>query len=286
MKIKIGKRFNKLLFIFELIRYRAAILIIIASFLCIFILNFNILIKDYILVLGAILCLSSGGFALNDYIDIKIDIQNAPWRPIPSKKIERKTAMKIAIASFTSGIIFSLLVNFLCFILSSIIIICLILYSNIFKKFGIIGNFVTAFLSTSVFIFYGLIAYQISPFKYPILFTFLVVLSREILSDIRDIKGDRANRRFTLPILIDKKYVVVLSLIIFFAYTILSFIPYVNGTYNFIYFLLNSILFPMVIISIFIHLLSNFSQQYLVNLISTISKFIHIGILGIVIGTL
>lgn len=280
------KHLNKLLAILELIRYRSAILIILTSFICLWVLNFKMPLTQYFLALGALLCIFSGAFALNDYLDFPLDTINAPWRPLPSQKVKRDTAIKITIVAFTLGLAFSFFINFACLILSIVMISLSIFYSIIFKKFGILGNIIWAFTASGIFIYFGLGVNQISIFKYLILFSFLSILSREILTDIRDFKGDKANGRYTLPVLFGQRIGLSIALFIFSVYTFLSFIPYLNGTYNVFYLLLNSIILPGIIFFMFIHLMFHFSRRNLLSLISLFTKIIHIGLFSFIIGTM
>ena len=67
-----------------------------------------------LVVLSAI-CISSGGFAFNDYIDQESDAIVKKNRPIPSKSLAPWHALLASVILFTIGLLASLRINWLCF---------------------------------------------------------------------------------------------------------------------------------------------------------------------------
>jgi 4-hydroxybenzoate polyprenyltransferase len=65
------------------------------------------------------------GIVFNDYFDIKIDLIERPYRPLPSKSITTKKAMLIAVISMVSGNILAFVVG------TSSLVVCIILSSMI-----------------------------------------------------------------------------------------------------------------------------------------------------------
>ena len=75
-------------------------------------------IPDYYLlglVILSAICISSGGFAYNDYIDEESDAIVKKDRPIPSKTLEPWHALVAAAVLFMIGLIASFSINWLCF---------------------------------------------------------------------------------------------------------------------------------------------------------------------------
>jgi 4-hydroxybenzoate polyprenyltransferase len=78
----------------------------------------------FVLTLSSVL-LYMAGIVFNDYFDIKIDLIERPYRPLPSKSITTKKAMLIAVISMVSGNILAFVVG------TSSLVVCIILSSMI-----------------------------------------------------------------------------------------------------------------------------------------------------------
>ena len=68
-----------------------------------------------VLVVVSAICITSGGFAFNDYIDQESDAIVRKERPIPSKNLTPTMALVIAIIFFAIGLASSFIINLLCF---------------------------------------------------------------------------------------------------------------------------------------------------------------------------
>ena len=149
-------------------------------------------------------CAAAGGFAINDYYDVLKDAINKPYRAIPSGSMRPNVALMIGIWLVGFAILFSLLSynnNFELFLyLASIIGV--ITYNFFVKHFALSKTFLTAAVSTLPLI------YVVSTLAYPSIYLLIplgsmfFLLGRELLMDIRDIKGDSASGITTLPMVI------------------------------------------------------------------------------------
>jgi 4-hydroxybenzoate polyprenyltransferase len=177
----------------------------------------------FMLIAGTVL-IAAGGYVLNDYFDIKIDLINRPDKQIVGNKISRQTAMVMHqfltgagifcglilayfVRSFTIGFIFIVVPGLLWF------------YSASYKRQFIVGNIVISFLAgISILVVainqlaalqkeYGKLIFEtniphqiygwIGGFA---IFAFLCTWIREIIKDIEDEKGDREMECHTMPI--------------------------------------------------------------------------------------
>ena len=152
----------------------------------------------------AICCVCSmmlvgGGNALNDYNDRETDKENHPERPIPSGSISADTASVCAQALLGSGLIILLfaLENKMPFVIALIGIILLIVYENGLKAAGISGNITVGLMSGAIFLFAGMAVNDPGPTLWMFGLAVLATITREIIKDIQDLKGDRGRR--TLP---------------------------------------------------------------------------------------
>ncbi|KAA0002384.1 MAG: hypothetical protein FE048_03910 [Thermoplasmata archaeon] len=175
--------------------------------------SFNLFLAMIVVVL-----MTAGSMAFNDYFDWEIDKMIHPERPIPSGRLLPKESLWFAISSFFVALIFSFFINVVCFGIVVLSIGFLVLYEKFLKNQGLVGNIVVAFLSSMAFTFGGASVGQLHDALILSVMAFLLMLGREILMDVRDIKGDSL-RRITLPMKIGKKYAIYLGCI-FLAMTI------------------------------------------------------------------
>jgi 4-hydroxybenzoate polyprenyltransferase len=207
---------------------------------------------------------AAGGYALNDYFDVKIDAINKPEKQIVGKYISRNNAA-ITHQIFTAlGMIAGLLMSYyLRSITLGMIFIAvpglLWFYSASYKRQLITGNLVVSLLSGLTVLVVGITAvnYLKKPYgmlimETPIpgeiytwtggfsLFSFLFTWIREIVKDMEDEKGDREAECRTMPVvwgMKNSKLVVYLIITVTNAalyLTALLFIPF-DGNFTFRY---------------------------------------------------
>jgi len=177
-----------------------------------------------VLLISASVLIAAGGYAINDYFDVKIDAINRPDNQIVGIKLSRSKAMIIHQVLTGLGVICGLLLAFYAgsFTLAFIFIVIpglLWFYSASYKRLFLIGNLVIAFISAIVILIVGIAQLSFLQkefgnlvFETPIpgqfygwiggfaLFSFLCTLIREIIKDMEDEKGDREMECHTLPI--------------------------------------------------------------------------------------
>lgn len=194
---------------------------------------------DMILLISISAFLYIGGMVLNDYLDIKIDKKERPWRPLPSNKISKKNALIITIISFLYSLTISFIIGWYTFIITLIMVTLIFLY-NRFLKNTICGPINMGFIrslnvllgaSQSIFLMDGDIFD--TRFFIPLLSEFLYVSAISILSK-NEIKDFFFNLWNILPFIII--YVLIISLYIFI----------IKGIFNY------ESLIPLIIFSCFI----------------------------------
>lgn len=144
---------------------------------------------------------TAAGNTLNDYYDRETDRVNHPERPIPSGQVTARGALAVAGLLFAATVPWSL---FLRWELLAVVLVNLAFmasYEAVFKRTGLRGNLLIAWLVASLFLFGGLALYPDLPALLPVLvlalLAFLATLGREIVKDIEDVGGD--TDRETLP---------------------------------------------------------------------------------------
>ncbi len=171
---------------------------------------------------------TAGGNILNDYMDRKTDEINHPDRPIPSGSIKPKTALVLSGVMFSFSVIlpFSLRL-FLPITIVILGVILMMAYEFRLKKKGLAGNLTVSILTGMLFLFGGAIYEEI---YLPALLGSLALLStvsREIMKDIQDIKGDLD--RNTFPMKVGPELAKRTAFVFVVLAVVLSPFPYILG---------------------------------------------------------
>ncbi len=158
-------------------------------------------------LLAAIVALlfTGAGNGLNDYVDRATDKINHPFRPIPTGRVQPRSALRFAAALFIGGAVIAPLINLQALGLVLLNFAAMMGYEVVFKKRGLPGNLLISYLVASLFLFGGVAVYAsaANPVdalgRVLILFTlaFIATLGREVVKDIEDVAGDVD--RATLP---------------------------------------------------------------------------------------
>jgi len=181
--------------------------------------------------------ITSAGNILNDYFDFEIDKINKPERPIPSGRISKSDAFMFSIVLFLLGLGFSKSVNDYCLSIAFLNSLILLFYAKYSKKLLLVSNLGISFLVASIFIF-GVVAtiqngadiVGMEEIKLVAIITacaFLMTLSREIIKDIEDIKGDEKKYAITLPIKIGAQRAKNMAAIFTLAAIAFSLLPFI-----------------------------------------------------------
>jgi 4-hydroxybenzoate polyprenyltransferase len=144
---------------------------------------------------------AAGGYVINDYYDVKIDLINKPDRVVVGKSMRRRYALFFHTALTLMGIALGLLVGWKIGAVHFLSGFLLWWYSNSLKRQPFVGNVTVAVLTgLSVYV----VALLFQPFNKLIivyaLFSFFITLLREIIKDMEDLKGDNSFGCKTLPI--------------------------------------------------------------------------------------
>ena len=160
-------------------------------------LDFNL----FIIVLVSGLTIASG-YIINNFYDSKKDLINRPNKSQLDRLVSQKTKLQVY---FTVNFVVFLLAFFVSFravLFFSSYIFLIWFYSHKLKKITIVGNLTAAFLA--VLPFFAILLYYKN--LYPEIFAhatflFLLILIREMIKDLENLKGDVANDYQTIPVL-------------------------------------------------------------------------------------
>ena len=219
--------------------------------------------------LGAIsvFLVTAGGNIINDISDLETDKYNHPERPLPSGTISKKLAYYMAFSFFIGGFLVSLFVSLL---ISSVVILAellLVSYEFKTKKMGLPGNITISLLIGMIFLYGGFITNTLSKMVLLFLLAFFSNMSREIMKDIEDVRGDVD--RNTLPKRIGIQNAKIISSIFVIITILISFLPYyfhILSVYYLYAVFIDDFLFALTIIYIY----TNISQGQKVSKIAMI----------------
>jgi len=136
--------------------------------------------------------LTASSMVINDLYDVKVDLINAPHRPLPKGLISRSGAAVYGFLLSLLGLFSSLQINFTCFLIALISFAVSFLYNAKFKVYGLMGNFMVSFCVAVPFIFGGFSVNSPSSLLLYI-FSFAAFLAntgREVTKGIIDVEGD------------------------------------------------------------------------------------------------
>jgi len=226
---------------------------------------------DFLVLVFATVCITAGGYVINDYFDIRTDLVNK-GEVIVGTRIPRRRAMMWHNILSSLGVVAGFWVSYrighiwigIVFLLVSGL---LYFYSVVYKKQFLVGNIIvavlTAFVPLMVVIFelpviydyYGpqlislstmkIIFYWVAGFA---VFAFLTTLSREIVKDMEDFEGDKAYGSRSLPVVAGirvSKAVVSIILFTTLLLMILMWALYIKNTISLVYIILAMVI-PLV----------------------------------------
>ena len=235
-----------------------------------------------ILAILAVFFEISAGNVINDYFDYKIDLINKPERPIPSGRIQLKTARNYAYGLFLGGTICGFLISYLTnnwipFIIVLISDVILYVYAYKLKSTPLIGNITVGFMTGLCFVFGGFAVgtqQMIYTSTFLGFFAFIMTIAREITKDIEDIEGDKIEGAKTFPILYGTKISAIITFILIIVDCALCPLLYVQHIFNLFYLVVIAI---AAIIFIYSAILIIKDQD--VKTAAKVSKYLKIGML-------
>lgn len=217
---------KKIISLFSVVRGYNIPIIILAQYLsAVFILApeqraLNVLIDFnlFILVFASGLTIASG-YIINSFYDSKKDLINRPNKSILDRLVSQKTKLNVYFMLNFIVALMALFVSWRAFLFFSVYIFLIWFYSHKIKKQPFIGNLMSAFLAVLPFFAILLYYYNQIPFEeienysnqLAVIFAhasflFLLLLIREMIKDLENLKGDLANNYKTIPIVYGEKF--------------------------------------------------------------------------------
>lgn len=231
----------KIVSLFSVVRGYNIPIIVLAQYLsAIFILApeiraLDILLDFYLfLIVFASAITIASGYIINNFYDSQKDLINRPNKSMLDRLVSQKTKLNVYFSLNFLAVLMASIVSWRAFLFFSVYIFLIWFYSHKIKKYPIIGNLMSALLAVTPFFaillyFYNKISFEeienhMSHFvviSAHAVFLFLLLLIREMIKDLENLKGDLVTDYRTIPVLYGEK----ISKQIITALTILTIVP-------------------------------------------------------------
>ena len=173
----------------------------------------------YFIVL-ATACTIASGYIINNFYDKEKDIINKPQKVALDNFISQKTKLQIYFLLNFVGFVLGLLVSWRAGLFFAVYIFLIWFYSHKLKKQPLTGLFSAAILALlpffAVFVYYKNFSEVIFVHA---TFLFFILLIRELIKDLENIKGDLAHNYVTIPIKYDERFTKMI-IAIFMVFTL------------------------------------------------------------------
>lgn len=176
------------------------------------ILDFNL----FIIVLASSLTIASG-YIINNFYDSKKDLINRPNKSKLDRLVSQKTKLQVYFTLNFIVFFIAFFVSWRAVLFFSVYIFLIWFYSHKIKKQPFIGNLMASFLA--VLPFFAILLYYKNFYEVIFghaTFLFIIILIREMIKDLENLKGDLANGYSTIPIVygesVSKKIIIVLAI--------------------------------------------------------------------------
>jgi len=189
------------------------------------------------LIFFSMACITSAGFAINDYFDKESDAIIKPKRPIPSGSLSLRQVIAVSSFLFALGLVLALLINWLSFGILLVDSVLLLIYSALVKKkSGFVANTLVGILTGTAFL-YGEATVAntitlISLSLYPIAFG---TIGGNVLRDILSLEGDSKVGYPTLPQKIGNPGAAKVAAVFFVVCGVLAPLPFLIGEFTAFY---------------------------------------------------
>lgn len=203
----------KMFSLFSVVRGYNILIIIIAQYLTsIFILAPGTSLKEIFLdvnlfmLVAACAAVIAAGYIINNFYDSEKDLINRPRKTQLDRLVSQNTKLSFYFVLNFLAIIAASYVSFKAVLFFASYIFGIWIYSHKLKKWTLVGNIVAATLAITpffaIFLYYGNLDLVIFVHAS---FLFLVIMMRELVKDLENIKGDLAQDYRTIPIVLGEK---------------------------------------------------------------------------------
>lgn len=192
---------------------------------------------DLLYIVLASICVVAAGYIINNFYDVKVDRINRPLKTGIDNYVKQSTKLKLYFTLNFLGFIFGLLISVRAALFFAIYIFAIWFYSHKLKKYpftGLVSATVLTILPFfAVFVYFQNFSKII--FVHAI-FLFLVIMVRELIKDLQNMKGAIVHDYDTFPVVYGEVktkqlsiFLLLLTLfpvVVLFSYPALSYMRY------------------------------------------------------------
>ena len=249
--------------------------------------------KEYLIGFLIIFLSEAGAFAINDYIDFEVDLNNnRSDRPLVLGLISRKTALITAIIILIIDLLLLLLLKPFASLVGLISVPLFYIYSLGLKKRLLIKNILIAYSYAGTILFGSIVSDSVLEpiIIYFAFMGFIIGLGSEIMFDMADVEGDKQLGINTIPNKFGLKVATKISVVFYIIIIIMDPLPFFVLIDIRLYFdpiFLILILIPVIsYVFLSISLLKNQTKENTLKLRKLIFVIMQIGVLSYLIGVL
>lgn len=171
----------------------------------------------FVVVLASSMAIASG-YIINSFYDSQKDLINRPNKSMLDRLVSQKTKLQVYFSLNFLSVLLAFLVSWRASLFFASYIFMIWLYSHKRKKYAMFSNLIASFLA--VYPFFGILLFYY--YRLPLdelenhrndlavifshaVFLFLLLLIREMIKDLENIKGDLANGYRTIPVLFGER---------------------------------------------------------------------------------
>jgi len=248
---------------------------------------------EYIIGFLIIFLSEAGAFAINDYIDFEVDLNNnRSDRPLVLGLISRKTALITAIIILIIDLLLLLFLKPFASLVGLISVPLFYIYSLGLKKRILIKNILIAYSYAGTILFGSIVSDSVLEpiIIYFAFMGFIIGLGSEIMFDMADVEGDKQLGINTIPNKFGLKVATKISVVFYIIIIIMDPLPFFILIDPRLYFdplFLMLILIPVIsYVFLSISLLKNQTKENTLKLRKLIFVIMQIGVLSYLIGVL
>lgn len=192
---------------------------------------------DLLFIVLASVCVVASGYIINNFYDVKVDKINRPIKTGLDSYVKQETKLSLYFTLNFIGFVFGFLVSFKAALFFAIYIFGIWFYSHKLKKMPFTGLLSATILTIlpffAIFVYYKNFSKII--FVHAV-FLFLVIMVRELIKDLENIKGAIANNYQTFTVAYGEQktkilcfgllFLTLFPAIILFNYPELSYMKY------------------------------------------------------------
>jgi 4-hydroxybenzoate polyprenyltransferase len=216
----------------------------------------------FFLILSSATVIASG-YIINNFYDSEKDMINRPKKTMLDRFVSQRTKLSVYFILNFAAVFFASYVSFRAVVFFSIYIFMIWLYSHRLKKILFLGNLVASILTMTpffvVFVYYK--NFETVIFIHAT-FLYLMIVMRELVKDLENLKGDLVLNYKTIPVVYGEKW----SKFFLSVLTVLAIIPIMLLTTKFDAGLMDYYFYISLLLLIFFLLFLYFSSakwQYL-----------------------